>query len=283
MHFLDSPDALFFANSFVFGLLIGSFLNVLIYRIPIAMQLTNSDLQEKSHYLTGNKARSQCRHCGYQLRWYHNIPLVSYVALRGRCSNCRVRISVQYPAVELLVATGFLFAAMHFGINKPMMAVIVFFSVAIPLIAIDLRYYILPDKLVFTLLVFGLVFSATGFTEQSLSSAALGVASGFLGVWLLSLMYRVIRKRDGLGFGDVKLMGAIGAWLGALGVIEAFYIGAVFGLVVAPLTLIKRFRRFGNASMMIPFGPALLLAALIVLIAQYHDVSFIDYLRRQIM
>ncbi len=270
------PDFFFWIAIFLFGLLIGSFLNVVIYRLP----------REESIVLPN----SHCPNCDVAIKFYDNIPVLSYAILRGRCRACRVRISPIYPAVELLVAILYLMVYLKDGRSIALVGDILFVSLIVPLVFIDLEHQLLLDSLTYPGLVlmvimrmlspelvigslpaarFGLHSSSQW--VLSLLGSALGAAAGGGSLWLVREAYFRLRKVEGMGLGDVKMMLMVGAYLGwqltVLTIFIASLLGALIGIVVM-------FARGGTMKMKLPFGVFLGPAAVIALFGGQKFISW---------
>jgi leader peptidase (prepilin peptidase)/N-methyltransferase len=205
--------------------------------------------------------RSRCPHCGHPIRAVENVPVLSYVALRGRCSACKAPISLRYPAVEALAGALAGYIAWRFGASAAAAGAMLFAWTMIALAFIDLDTFYLPDNLTLPLLWTGLVFNI-GATFTDLTSAVIGAAGGYLVLWAVFWAYKLATGKEGMGFGDFKLLAAIGAWLGwkmlPLVILLSSFVGAVIGIALIVLA-----RRGRNVP--IPFGPYLALAGLIAL------------------
>jgi len=262
---------LFLAGVFVLGLLIGSFLNVVILRLPPRL-LHDWRSQCREILEVGEEPekeppniwwnRSRCPKCGHGIRAHENVPVLSYLLLGGRCSACRERISARYPAVELTTAVLFLVTAWHFGPSAQCAAALLFTGFLIALTGIDLDHQLLPDSLTMPLLWAGLVLSLYGvFTGPAQS--IIGAVAGYLSLWLVYHLFRLLTGKEGMGFGDFKLLGALGAWMGwhmlPLVILFSSLVGAATGLVLMGL------RRHGSGQPM-PFGPFIAAAGWIALI-----------------
>lgn len=255
----------------ILGLLIGSFLNVVIHRLPIMMQRESENYvaeesgQPLPHQTRYNLSvpRSACPHCGHQISALENLPVISYLALRGKCSSCRAPISARYPAIELL--TGLLSALLvwHFGSGIAGLASLPFLYLLIALTFIDADTQLLPDDLTLPLLWGGLLFNLNA-TFVPLHEAVIGAAAGYLSLWAVYWAYKLATGKEGMGYGDFKLLAALGAWMGwtmlPLIILLSSLVGAVVGIV---LIATKRQGRDRH----IPFGPYLAAAGLIALVA----------------
>lgn len=234
---------------FIFGLLIGSFLNVVIHRLPLGLSVV--------------KPRSKCVKCEHSIRWYENIPVFSYILLRGKCSQCDVAISWRYPFVELL--TG-LFAVLLFPSNidvleighMEIMRFAVEFSIASIFLAhflIDIEHQLLPDKLNLYLLLIVLPFSILSFP---LGHWLVGGLIGFLGPYLVTLLFYKLRGQIGLGGGDIKLFGILGILLGPVGVMNTIFMSSLLGSVIGlGLIALKKM----NKDTALAFGPYIIVVA----------------------
>ncbi len=253
-------DMLFLAISFfVLGAIIGSFLNVCIYRLP----------RNESVIRPGSK----CPACGAAIRFYDNIPLLSYLILRGKCRKCGQSISMRYAAVELLTALLFSAQFMLLGLSPELAVALIFTSILIVISFVDLEFLIIPDSLSLGGLLLGLVLSfvrGRTFFGQDLVIAfgsfpafvqsLLGVILGGGILYAIAKLYEIVRKAEGMGGGDIKLLAMIGAFCGVTGVVFALVSGSIIGTVVGiPLMLIKR----QGTKYAIPFGPFLSLGALL--------------------
>jgi leader peptidase (prepilin peptidase) / N-methyltransferase len=231
------------------GLVIGSYLNVVIHRLP----------REESTVLP----RSRCPHCGAPLRARDNVPLVSFLLLRGRCRGCKAPISWRYPLVE--VATGALFVGCveAFGISWRAAAAAVFCAAMIALAGIDLEHYLLPDVITLPGIAAGLLISLrAGWIDWR--DALLGVVVGGGGLWLMRQAWLLLRKEEGMGLGDVKMLAMVGAFLGWQGVLVTVFLGSLAGALVG-LTLIAAGRL--DLGSRLPFGVFLAGAAIVALFA----------------
>ncbi len=233
-----------------YGLVLGSFLNVVVHRVPRQMSLL--------------KPRSHCPACGHLIRWYDNVPVLSWLFLRGRCRNCRTRISVRYPAVELATAVLMAGVAKRFGVSVPGAAALVLGALLLALALIDLEHFLLPDVLTLPGIAVGLLFSLVGGLVRPLD-AAIGAVLGAALPWAVIVLYRLVRGAEGMGLGDVKLLAMIGAFLGWQGALLTLCVGACAGALVG-IALVLAGR--GRADTELPFGTFLSAAALLVLFAR---------------
>ena len=270
---VTASTPLFLTGVFIFGLLIGSFLNVVILRLPARLEhdwrcqckeLLAIDSPESDSTASPPDivwSRSHCPKCGHLIKSYENIPIISYLLLRGRCSSCKTPISMRYPVVEAITAIMFLVVAMHFGPTLQTLAALVLTAVFIALTGIDIDHQLLPDDLTLTLLWCGLFASLFGVFTDPVSSI-IGALAGYLSLWFVYHLFRLLTGKEGMGYGDFKLLAAIGAWLGwqmlPLIILLSSLVGAVIGLIMIGL------KRHGSKQPM-PFGPFIALAGWIAL------------------
>ncbi len=268
IEFLREPLA-FTTLAALLGLFVGSFLNVVIHRLP---RMLERDWHAQAAELRGEEPpaaerfnlatpRSRCPHCGHLITALENIPVISYLILRGRCRHCSAPISGRYPVVELLSAALAGYAAWHFGFGLAAAGAIVFLWVMVTLAFIDLDTQLLPDDLTLPLLWLGLAFNLGG-TYTDLSSAVVGAMAGYLSLWSVYWLFKLTTGKEGMGYGDFKLLAAIGAWLGwqvlPLTILFSSLVGAMVGIGLIV------FARHGR-SVPIPFGPYLAAAGVLAL------------------
>ena len=273
LELLAANTPLFLTGVFVFGLLIGSFLNVVILRLPARLEhdwrcqckelLAIDDPHDGPSEAPPGIAlsRSQCPKCGHLIKSYENVPLLSYLFLSGRCSSCRAPISMRYPFIEATTAILFLTVAMHFGPTLQTLAALGLTAILIALTVIDIDHQLLPDDMTFLLLWGGLFASLFGVFTDPVSSI-IGALAGYLSLWLVYQVFRLLTGKEGMGYGDFKLLAALGAWLGwqmlPLIILMSSLVGAVIGLIMISL---KRHK----SSQPMPFGPFIALAGWIAL------------------
>lgn len=255
----------------VLGLCIGSFLNVVIHRMPLMLErgwrLESAELLgvqvEVSESITLSRPRSRCPSCGHAITWYENIPVLSWLWLRGRCSACKAPISLRYPFVEIL--TGVLFAAVgwRFGATPTTLLWCAFVAVLVALAGIDWDTTFLPDNLTLPLLWAGLVASALGWTI-ALPDAVWGATAGYLSLWTVYWLFKLTTGKEGMGFGDFKLLAALGAWLGLKMILPIVLGASVIGAIVGIGMKLGGQLREGR---FVPFGPFLAGSGLAVMLA----------------
>ena len=254
----------------ILGLLIGSFLNVVIHRMPKMMQRESDNYvaQESGRPLPHIERydlvlpRSACPHCGHRITALENIPVLSWLALRGKCSQCKAPISARYPMVEALTGLLSAFMIWHLGSGVAGLASLAFLWMLIAMTFIDADTKLLPDDLTLPLLWLGLLVNIDG-TFVPLQDAVIGAAAGYLSLWGVYWLFKLATGKEGMGYGDFKLLAALGAWLGWTMLPLIILLSSVVGAVVG-ISLIV-FTRHGRDNP-IPFGPYLAMAGLIALI-----------------
>ena len=261
------------------GLVVGSFLNVVIHRLPRMMErdwqcqcaeLRGEEMPEGEAFSLA-RPRSRCPACGHPISALENIPIVSWLFLRGKCSACQAPISVRYPVVEAVTGLLTAFAAVHFGFGWSAVGAIILVWSLIALTFIDFDTKYLPDAITLPLLWCGLLFNLAG-TYTDLHSAVVGTMAGYLALWSVYWVFKLVTGKEGMGYGDFKLLAALGAWQGwqmlPLIILLSSLVGAVVGILL--IVLVKRGR-----DVPIPFGPYLATAGLLALfwgreITQYY-------------
>lgn len=269
MAYLDQNPALGYPLVAGLGLLVGSFLNVVILRLPRRMEWEwNRDARE----VLGEPElydppppgivveRSHCPHCGHQLSWYENIPVFSWLALRGRCRNCKAPISVQYPLVELLTAVLCVLCVWRFGFGWQGFGACVLTCMLVALSGIDLRTQLLPDSLTLPLMWLGLI-AALDNLYMPAKPALLGAIAGYASLWSVWWVFKQVTGKEGMGHGDFKLLAALGAWVGLAGVLPIILLSSVVGALIGSIWLAVKGR---DRATPIPFGPYLAIAGWIV-------------------
>ncbi len=259
----------------LFGLLVGSFLNVVIHRIPKMMEATWR--QEARELLEQPAPKgeetpplfnlvtpgSHCPHCNHRIRWYENVPVVSWALLKGRCSGCKAPISKRYPIIELLTALVAGLCAWRFGYDPWLIFMLYGSFTLLALAVIDLDTTLLPDDLTYPLLWAGLLAAVLGISPVSLSDAVIGAMAGYLALWSLYWVFKLLTGKEGMGYGDFKLLAALGAWLGwqylPVVVLLSSVVGLVFAVSMMASGSVKR-------DQGIPFGPYLAIAGWIALL-----------------
>lgn len=255
----------------VLGLLIGSFLNVVIYRLP---KMLEAEWAVNCAELAGAspkavepfnlmRPRSRCQSCGHQLRWYENIPVLSYLALRGRCSQCGTRISVRYPIIEIVTSGFFVLAAVQHGLTLSGAVWAILACLLLVQFFIDFDTQLLPDDVNYLILWLGLIASASGWTTVPLSSAVWGAVAGYLSLWTVYQVHYRLTGKQGMGHGDFKLLAALGAWFGAEYLVALILLSSVVGSLIGGTLLLVG--RLANRDIPIPFGPFLAGAGMVAM------------------
>lgn len=265
----------------VFGLLVGSFLNVVIHRLPRMLERRWAEecasLQEDAAPPAddGQGAynllvpRSACPRCGHRIRWFENIPVFSYAALRGRCASCRSPIGLRYPLVELLTALLFAWCGWQWGLSGTALAWCGFSAAIVALAGIDWDTTLLPDDITLPLLWAGLALSALGVLQVPLADAVWGAIAGYLSLWLVYWAFKLATGKEGMGYGDFKLFAALGAWFGWSALVPIILMASVIGAMVGiGIKLAGQLREGGY----VPFGPFLALAGLTAMIIEPHRI-----------
>ena len=258
--------------AFLFGLLVGSFLNVVIHRLPKMME---RDWREQCAEFSGTPVpatesynlavpRSRCPACGHAIRALENIPVVSWLLLRGRCSACGAAISARYPLVELLAGLLTAYAVWRWGPTIKALAAALLLWALIALTFIDFDTQLLPDSITVPLAWTGLVVNAFG-TFTDLHTALWGAVAGYLALWSVYWLFKLIRGKEGMGYGDFKLLSAIGAWLGWKMLLPVILLSSVVGAGVGIVLMVAK--RHGR-DVPIPFGPYLAGGAVVAMIWQ---------------
>ena len=270
IEFLAGSMPAFITVISILGLLVGSFLNVVIHRLPLIM---HREWQQQCHELIGSTPpesepltlstpRSRCPHCGHAITALENIPVLSYLFLRGRCRGCQAGISVRYPLIEALTGLMSAMVAWHFGFSWACLGALLLTWALIALTFIDVDEQLLPDSITLPLIWMGLFFNLFG-SFTTLQSAVIGALAGYLSLWLVFHAFRLATGKEGMGFGDFKLLAALGAWLGwqflPVIILLSSLVGAVVGI---SLIVLRQHQR----SQPIPFGPYLAAAGWLALV-----------------
>lgn len=255
---------------FILGLAVGSFLNVVIVRYPeMLKRLWRKECEEflsrenkSAEPFNLSHPASHCPHCKKLLRWFHNIPLVSYFFLKGKCAYCEEKISALYPFVELLTAILSLVIAMYYHLSGQMVAALFFTWMLIVMSFIDMKEQIIPDDCNYLLLWTGLLLSLTNSFATPIQSI-LGAAMGYISLWIMAKLFYLIRKKEGMGHGDFKLFAALGAWFGWQALPAILMIAVITCLITTLIVFLIKKMKFDTP---IPFGPFLAIGGWILLI-----------------
>ena len=254
------------------GLCIGSFLNVVIHRTPLMLERSwkreSAEMlglpAEESPPITLSRPASRCPSCGHAITWHENIPVLSWLWLRGRCSACRAPISARYPLVELLTAALFAAIGWRFGAQPTTLLWCGLAAALVALAGIDWDTTLLPDGLTLPLLWAGLVAALLGGTGVALSSAVWGAVAGYASLWSVYWLFKLLTGKEGMGYGDFKLLAALGAWLGVSMVLPVVLGASLIGALVG---IVMKFSGALREGRYVPFGPFLAGAGLVVLLA----------------
>lgn len=268
-----------------FGLITGSFLTACIFRIPLSRLhdwLDPEEIEENKDFVETHKeisiakpARSFCPKCKKQLTWLENIPFFSWVFLRGKCSGCKAPIPFRYPLVELLSASSAVVSLYFYGPTLTAFFVFLWLATLILISFIDYDYYIIPDLITYPGTAIGVIVSILNSYYRFLDfpflrtwqESLIGLAAGGGGLFLVAWLYRVIRKKDGLGLGDVKLLAVVGAWFGIEGVFVTIFLGSFIGTLGGAAGLLLMRREFSKP---IPFGPYLAVACVFYILGYFQ-------------
>lgn len=270
-----SQPTVFYPFTFVLGLIVGSFLNVVIYRLPKRME---RELEDACDELAGVETKylpnkwfglaylmtppSTCLSCGHLIKAWENIPVISWLLQKGRCTSCSTRLSIQYPVVELLTAILSLAMAWHFGFTWQALAAMLLAWALIAMSVIDIKLQLLPDVLILPLIWLGLMLNLNGwFTD--IESAVYGAVAGYMSLWFIFHLFLLITGKEGMGYGDFKLLALFGAWLGWQLLPQILLLSAVVG-AISGLGMILFLGR--DKAVPIPFGPYLAAAGLIAML-----------------
>ena len=241
---------MFYFATFIFGSIWGSFCNVCIYRLPYNESVI--------------KGRSFCPSCKNQIKWYDNIPFLSFIFLRGKCRNCGNKISFQYFLVELLSGISFLAIFFLYGISITTLLLIILSIFFIIIFFIDLKHYIIPNELTFPLMVIGFIKSFDPNLNQTIFpnyiNSLLGGIFGYSIIWLIIFFYKKVRNKEGMGLGDAKLMAVVGFWFGWISIPFTIFISSVVALILVIPSLLKKTK---DMSAQIPFGPYIIIGCIL--------------------
>ena len=297
-NYLSSNPDFFVGVVFLFGLMFGSFFNVVIYRMPIMMKMewlqnakeflqelfkleklpapldqAPSDLPAQPFDLV--KPNSTCPKCGHAIQWHENIPLISYALLKGKCSQCKTRISPRYPIIELTTGLLSAFVAWKLGFSWETAAALVFTWCLICLTMIDFDHQLLPDQITLPLMWLGILLNMNGMFA-SLEQSVLGAVTGYLSLWSVYWLFKLLTGKEGMGYGDFKLLAALCAWMGWQALPLIVLLSSLVGSVIGISLIIVKGR---DRNIPIPFGPYLAIAGWIAFfwgdqIIRYYQHNF---------
>ena len=279
LEFVFESTPLLYAGVLIFGAVIGSFLNVVILRIPPLLEydwrcqcreLLDRDKSDEERPPGIVFSRSHCPKCGHGIRAHENIPVISYLLLRGKCSACTAGISFRYPLVEFITAALFVITIWHFGPNLQGLTALFLTALLIAMAGIDIDHQLLPDNMTIPLMWAGILISFWS-VHTDLASSVTGAIAGYLILWSVYHVFRLLTGKEGMGYGDFKLLAALGAWMGwqmlPLIVLLSSVVGAVVGLVLMATGRLKKDKPM-------PFGPFIAAAGWIALIWGEQIINF---------
>lgn len=273
---MNNNQTFFFGVTFVFSLMIGSFLNVVIYRFPkmleqgwkrecrefLADELAKNNTDKAEEVMTLSKPSSSCPSCQHKIRFYENIPVISWLVLRGKCSQCRAKISFRYPLVESATAILSVVIAAHYGVTYTTLFLLILTWGLICLTLIDFDHMLLPDQITLPLLWLGLLVNIDG-AIVPLNDSVIGAVAGYMSLFSVFWLFKLLTGKEGMGHGDFKLVAVFGAWIGwqllPLLILMASAVGAIIGI---SMMVFKNHQR----EQAIPFGPYLAIAGWITLL-----------------
>lgn len=275
----DQYPVVYLACLFVFGLIIGSFLNVVIYRLPEMMnrewrrdclEFLQQPAEAETAKFNLNTPRSRCANCGHQITVLENIPLISYLTLGGKCSSCKTAFSLQYPMVELFTGLVSMVVGWHYGVSPQALAALFLSWCLIAASGIDIGHKLLPDSITLPLLWLGILLSFFDIFV-SLEDSVIGAMAGYMSLWSVFIVFKVITGKEGMGHGDFKLLAMLGAWTGWKMLLVIILTSSVVGATVGiTMILLKK----SDRSSQIPFGPYLAAAGWLTLLWGAPILSF---------
>ena len=261
IHILQNNNYIFFIGIGALGLIIGSFLNVIIYRLPIMLlhewrKNCSEPTEPTSPVVNLATPRSHCPKCSALIPWQQNIPIISYILLKGKCKHCQTIIHWRYPIIELLSCLTAILVALYFGVSIKTLAILILTWALIAAVFIDFDYQLLPDNITLSLIRLGLLLN-TQYIFTTPENAIIGAASGYLSLWFIAYIFKLIRKVDGMGYGDFKLLAAFGAWLGWQLLPMILFVASLVGSIIGLALVLSKKNQFMKP---IPFGPYLAIA-----------------------
>ena len=275
----EQQPVLFLGTLFVLGSVVGSFLNVVIYRLPVMMhrewrhdclEFLEQANETEAETFNLSVPRSRCGDCGHQIAILENIPIISYLVLGGKCSSCKSPISIQYPLVELFTAIVSVIIGWHFGVSIQTLAALFLTWCLIAASGIDIGHKLLPDSITLPLLWLGLLLSLFD-VFVSLEDSVIGAMAGYMCLWTVFILFKVVTGKEGMGHGDFKLLAMLGAWLGWKPLFVVILTSSVAGAAVGiSMILLKKTKR----GTQIPFGPYLAMAGWVTLLWGHELMRF---------
>ncbi|MDH3220352.1 MAG: A24 family peptidase [Gammaproteobacteria bacterium] len=271
MSLFEQQPLIYLASLFILGSVVGSFLNVVIYRLPVMMQrewrqdcleFLDHAVEAEAEKFNLSTPRSRCGNCGHQISALENIPIISYLVLGGKCSSCKTRISAQYPLVEFFTALVSVIVGWHFGVSLQALAALLLSWCLIAASGIDIGHKLLPDNITLPLLWLGMLLALFE-VFIDLETSVIGAMAGYLSLWSIFVLFKVVTGKEGMGHGDFKLLAMLGAWLGwkplFVVILTSSMVGAVVGITMILLKMTER-------GTQIPFGPYLAAAGWMTLL-----------------
>jgi len=284
IEFLQTEQPFFVGILFVLGLVCGSFLNVVIYRLPIML---NNEWQAAAQGMLGLEVKERpifnlvmpnsiCPKCGHKIRAWENIPLISYLFLGGKCSSCKTSISIRYPIVEFSAGIIAAYIAWHFGFSYHTLWMLIFAWSLLVMSLIDIDHQILPDNIVLPMLWLGLIINQFSFFTTP-TSALIGAIVGYLSLWLVYWGFKLLTGKEGMGYGDFKMLAMLGSWCGwqllPFIILASSIVGAILGIVIIKMAG-KNYQ-----TTTLPFGPYLAVAGFIALVwGNYLITNYLPWL-----
>ncbi len=267
----EQQPAIYLGTLFVLGATVGSFLNVVIYRLPVMMQrewrqdcleFLERPAETEADKFNLSTPRSRCGNCGHQITALENIPIISYLVLGGKCSSCKISISRQYPLVELFTAIVSVVVGWKFGISLQAIAALLMTWCLIAASGIDVGHKLLPDNITLPLLWLGILLSLFN-VFVDLETSVIGAMAGYMSLWSVFILFKVVTGKEGMGHGDFKLLAMLGAWLGWKPLLVVILTSSVVGAVVGISMILLKITERGTQ---IPFGPYLAAAGWMTLL-----------------
>ncbi|RDH81698.1 MAG: prepilin peptidase [endosymbiont of Galathealinum brachiosum] len=263
---------LFFTTVTLISLSVGSFLNVVIYRLPVMMQnewrtdcknfLELEPDKKTPEIFNLSKPDSSCPNCGHKIRAWENIPVISYMVLGGKCSSCKTHISIQYPVIEIVTALLSVLIAIKFGVSGETFFGLIFTWALVSLTVIDAKTQLLPDDITLPLLWLGILVNTSGLYTD-LESSVFGAIAGYLILWSIYKLFKLVTGKEGMGYGDFKLLAALGAWMGWVMLPQIILLSSLVGAVIGISMIMIRKH---DKGVPIPFGPYLAIAGWIAFV-----------------
>ncbi len=269
---LEHNFAFFIATVFVLGLVVGSFLNVVIYRLPVIMErewktqareyMGEDGEADEGEPLSLSRPASRCPSCNHKIRFHENIPVISYLLLRGKCSSCKTPISPRYPLIELLTGLLSVVVAWHFGFGWQTAAALLLTWALIALSMIDIDHQLLPDSITLPFLWLGLLLSLFPIFAD-MHDSLIGAIAGYLSLWTVYQVFKLVTGKEGMGYGDFKLLALLGAWMGWQALPMIVLLSSAVGAALGGAMMLIQGR---DRAQPIPFGPYLAIAGWIALL-----------------